>query len=213
MYNTATEETLPMQEKQDCTSHAWWYHIKRTIWFERSANCSKCQPNKQSKTPKRTRLDAKFFKSEYFKTEFAKINQSVINRELEKLFSSQGAKNNFESRSWEIFTLRKSLIISKSTLAQQILLIQLLQKNLVVTCRNLFVSCKISQINFPSKYQPLLRFRNIFTSKNQGKLVTMLILSYWKNVNTHLCFKFFTEWHITYGQTSVFLLFMVILDL
>ena len=137
-------------------------------------------PNKQSKTLKRTRLDAKFFKSEYFKTEFAKINQSVINRELEKLFSSQGAKNNFESRSWEIFTLRKSLIISKSTLAQQILLIQLLQKNLVVTCRNLLVSCKISQINFPSKYQPLLRFRNIFTSKNQGKLVTMLILSYWK---------------------------------
>ena len=87
MYNAATKETLPMQEKQDCTSHAWWYHIKRTIWFERSANCSKCQPNKQSKTPKRTRLDAKFFKSEYFKTEFAKINQSVINRELEKLFS------------------------------------------------------------------------------------------------------------------------------
>ena len=44
-------------------------------------------PNKQSKTLKRTRLEAKFFKSEYFKTEFAKINQSVINRELEKLFS------------------------------------------------------------------------------------------------------------------------------
>ena len=33
----------------------------------------------------------------------------------------------------------------------------------------------------------------------------MLILGYWKNVNTHLCFKLFIEWQITYGQTSIFL--------
>ena len=58
----------------------------------------------------------------------------------------------------------------------------------------------------------LMRFRNIFINENQGKLVTMLILSYWKNVNTHLCFKLLIEWLTNYGQTCIFLLFRVILD-
>ena len=43
--------------------------------------------NKLSKTQKRIRLYAKFFKNGYFKTEFTKINQSAINREPEKLYS------------------------------------------------------------------------------------------------------------------------------
>ena len=43
--------------------------------------------NELSKTRKRIRLRAKFFKNEYFKAEAAKINQSAINRDLDKLFS------------------------------------------------------------------------------------------------------------------------------
>ena len=43
--------------------------------------------NELSKTRKRIRLLAKFLKNDYFKTKVAKINQSAINRELDKLFS------------------------------------------------------------------------------------------------------------------------------
>ena len=43
--------------------------------------------NELSKTRKKIRLRAKFFKNGYFKGEAAKINQSAINRELDKLFS------------------------------------------------------------------------------------------------------------------------------
>ena len=43
--------------------------------------------NELSKTRKKIRLRAKFFKNEYFKGEDAKINQSAISRELDKLFS------------------------------------------------------------------------------------------------------------------------------
>ena len=43
--------------------------------------------NELSKTRKRIRLHAKFFKIECFKVEAVKINQSAINRELDKLFS------------------------------------------------------------------------------------------------------------------------------
>ena len=43
--------------------------------------------NELSKTWKRMRLLAKFKKNDYFKAKAAKINQSAINRELDKLFS------------------------------------------------------------------------------------------------------------------------------
>ena len=43
--------------------------------------------NELSKTRKRIRLLAKFLKNDYFKAKVAKINQSAINRELDKLFS------------------------------------------------------------------------------------------------------------------------------
>ena len=43
--------------------------------------------NELSKTRKRIKLRANFFKNESFKAEVAQINQSVINRELDKLFS------------------------------------------------------------------------------------------------------------------------------
>ena len=38
-----------------------------------------------------------------------------------------------------------------------------------------------------------------------------MILSYWENVNTHLCFKLLIGWQIILGQTSIFLPFAVIL--
>ena len=66
---------------------------------------------------------------------------------------------------WKTF-LKKSLNISKNTSIQQVLLIQLLPKNSVVTFQNMFVSCKISQRTFPSimKYQPLTRkFRPFYS--------------------------------------------------
>ena len=164
------------------------------------------------KTRKRIRLRAKFLRSNYFKAEAPKINQSAINRELDKLFFESRIKNLLSNQLQGNVSLRKSLIISKNTSIPKLLLNQLLPKIIVVI---LFESFKISQINFPSimKYQSLMRFRKIFTNPNQGKLVTMLILNYWKNGNSHLCFKLLIEWQITYGQTWVFLRFGVILDL
>ena len=43
--------------------------------------------NEPSKTRKRIRLRAKFLKNEYFKAEATKINQSAINRKLDKPIS------------------------------------------------------------------------------------------------------------------------------
>ena len=57
------------------------YHLK-DLQIAQNANS-----NELSKTRKRIRLRAKFFKNEYFKAEAAKINQFAINRDLDKLFS------------------------------------------------------------------------------------------------------------------------------
>ena len=43
--------------------------------------------NELSKTRKRIKLRAKFFKNEYFEAESTKINPSAINRELDHLIS------------------------------------------------------------------------------------------------------------------------------
>ena len=43
--------------------------------------------NELSKTRKRIKLRAKFFKNEYFEAESIKINPSAINRELDHLIS------------------------------------------------------------------------------------------------------------------------------
>ena len=48
------------------------------------------------------------------------------------------------------------MIISKNTRIQQVLLIQLLSKNLAVTFQNFFLSCKISQITFPQHEVPTI---------------------------------------------------------
>ena len=121
-----------------------------------------------------------YLKNEFFKAEAAKISQSAINRELGKLFSWTKKQVSTLKPSPGKCPLRAFLTISKNTSIQQILLIQLLQTNLVVIFQNLLVSCKLSQTNFwlIMKYQPLVRFRNIFANQSQRKLVTMLMLSY-----------------------------------
>ena len=122
--------------------------------------------NELSKIRKRIKLRAKFSKNEYFKAKADKINQSAINRELHKLFSrAKKQESTLKPALGKCHPRRKSLTISKN-ISIRFNPIQLLPKNLVVTFQNLFVSCQISQITFPSimKYQPLMRFRNIFTN-------------------------------------------------
>ena len=89
--------------------------------------------NELSKTRKKIRLRAKFFKNEYFKGEDAKINQSAISRELDKLFSRTKEHESTLKPAPGNVPLIKSLIYSKNTLIQQVLLIQLHPRNLVIT--------------------------------------------------------------------------------
>ena len=77
------------------------------------------------KTRKRIRLRAKFLKSNYFKAEAPKINQSAINRELDKLFFESRIKNLLSNQLQGNVSLRKSLIISKNTSIPKLLLNQL----------------------------------------------------------------------------------------
>ena len=99
--DSATKETLPVQENQ-----SWHDYIILNELYDLK-NCQIAQnpiSNELSKTQKRTRLHGKFFKNKYFKAEAAKINQSVINRELDKLFLSKKARINFETSFWKMFS-------------------------------------------------------------------------------------------------------------
>ena len=80
--DSATKETLPVQENQ-----SWQFQSNELYDLKYRQIAQNENSNKLSKTQKRTRLHGKFFKNKYFKAEAAKINQSVINRELDKLFS------------------------------------------------------------------------------------------------------------------------------
>ena len=119
------------------------------------------------KFQKKIRLRAKFLKNEYFKAEAATMNQSAINRDLDKLFPrAKNQESTLKAAPGKCPPPQKIFDHFKKTSIQQVLLIQLFPKNLVVTFQNLFMSCKISQINFPSimKYQPLMRFRSMFAN-------------------------------------------------
>ena len=86
--NSATEETLPIREKTPL--YQPWHDdiISKELYDLKDLQIvQNANSNKLSKTPKRIRMRAKFFKNEYFKAEAAKFNQSAINRELDKLCS------------------------------------------------------------------------------------------------------------------------------
>ena len=86
--NSATEETLQMREKTRL--YQPWHNdimLKELDDLKDQQIAQNASSNELSKTRKRIRLHAKFFKIECFKVEAVKINQSAINRELDKLFS------------------------------------------------------------------------------------------------------------------------------
>ena len=129
-------------------------------------NAKNANSNELSKTRERIRLRTNFFKKmKILKQKLLRsINLRSI-RELDKLFS-RATKQELTLKLLGNVPVRKSVITSENISIQQVLLIPLLQKNLVVTFQNLFMSCKISQITFASimKYQTLVRFRNIFVN-------------------------------------------------
>ena len=86
--NSATEETLPMQEKTRLYQ-PWHDDIILKELYDLKDQQIAQNPNSHelSKTLKGIRRRTKFLKNEYFETAAAKINQSAINRELDKLFS------------------------------------------------------------------------------------------------------------------------------
>ena len=76
--NSATEETLPMWEKNTIVPAVLrWYHHKRAVWYERSANCYE--------NSKKSGCMLNFLKINILKQKLH--DQSEINRELDKLFS------------------------------------------------------------------------------------------------------------------------------
>ena len=119
--NSATEETMSVQEKT--LFYLRWHDyiiLKERYDLKDQQIAQNFNSNELSKARKGIRLRAKFFKNESILKILAKKQNHSRNQLLGNV------------------PLRKSLTISKNTLIQQVLLIQLLPKNLVVIFQNLF---------------------------------------------------------------------------
>ena len=75
------------KKKHDCTRHSINDILKELSDFKDQRTAQNVNFNEISKTWRRIGLDAKFFKNECFKAEADNIDQSAIERQLDKLFS------------------------------------------------------------------------------------------------------------------------------
>ena len=145
--NKSAEQTLPVLEKPRLYQPWHDNDVLKSLYDLKDQQIAKSADNKQlSNTRRKIRLRSKYLKNEYYKAEADKTNQSVISRELDKLFSRAKNQETTLKQNLVYVPQRKYWKISKIILTQRILQKLTFLMNLHKSFLTSSYKCRIFQI-------------------------------------------------------------------